>query len=190
MLDDDGAIDLNRLFDQEISSHGNRRTFTVNGCSLEATHLCLYASSQSGHRIHYCAHNREVMSESLSQYLPDLVGALHDADGRHFQAATYVSGYLLDESVNSERTDFVLSDLPLGLFPSEVSKKDLREAAVAEVRDFLQPFLETIRSEKLDRIESYVHQEAPQYRPLLKHSRDHLEEIPASATGDDLTPEF
>jgi len=104
--------------------------------------------------------------------------------------SSYVSGDLLDETVNSERSDFVLPDEPADLLPDDVSKKDLRKGVELEVRDFLRPYLDRISEEKLRRIERFVHDRAPQYRPLLRHRPETLRDIPPGLPDDRLDIEL
>lgn len=184
LVDGDERISLNELFHEQISPASDHRSFSIKDQNFQSVHLRLYSSDELRHKVHYCANKREVYEENLATSIPDLQGRLMDKEGRQFYCATYVSGKLLDETVNNERTDFILNDAATGLFPEEITKKDLREGVMVEVKDFLRPYLETIEAKKMERIENFIHNQAPQYRPLLKYGKDCLRNIPADVFSD------
>jgi hypothetical protein len=60
-----------------------------------------------------------------------------------------------------------------------VSKRDIILAAINHVKNnYLKPYLAKIQETKQQRIESYIKNAAPQYRPLLKYQAASLQEIP------------
>lgn len=190
LVDGNERILLNELFREQISTASTRRSFSIKGQEFHASHLRLYSREDPRHMVHYCANNREVYEENLATMIPDLQGRLTDEEGGQFFCATYVSGELLDATVNNERTDFELNDIDTALYPEEITKKDLREGTAAEVGDFLRPYLEAIESKKMERIENFIQTQAPQYRPLLKHGKDSLRNIPADVSDQNLDVEL
>jgi hypothetical protein len=173
-----------------MSSSALSRSFQIKGQEFSAVHLRLYGSDEPRHQVHYCAHSREVYEENLSKALPDLSGSLVDNEENHFFSATYISSPVLDSAVNNERTDFFLADLDPSLFPEEISREELRNGVVSEIRSALEPYLSALEIEKIERFENYVHRKAPQYRPLLKHGRSFLNSIPASVSEESLDLEL
>ncbi len=190
LLDGEERLDLGTMFKDDITTFSERREFRIKDATFEAVHMRLHRASDAGHRVHYCAHNREVLEERLSKYIPELDRSLADDDGESFNLASYVSGALLDDAVTSERTGFDFSDVEQELFPEEITRSDLRQGVAEEVRAFLKPHLDRIQAEKLARIERYVQREAPQYRPLVKHAKSYLETIPPSVSDANLDIEL
>lgn len=188
----DGAdlISVNRWFEEHFGKTATKRTVGVRGHDFEVVHLRLYGSDEPRHLVHYCAHHREVLEENLAQQIPDLhQGRLADEEGELFFCSTYVSGAFLDAAVNNERTGFTVPDVDLDLFPEELSFREIRETVAADTREHLRPHLAAVEKEKFDRIERFVQQRAPQYRPLLGR-RDLLDSVPGNVSDESMDLEL
>jgi hypothetical protein len=72
------------------------------------------------------------------------------------------------------------------LFADEISLKAIRDAAIAAVTADLKPYLEEINSAKEAALTRYIAEEAPQYRALMKHRHEFIDQIPPGATDDQL----
>src|SRR5207248_194213 len=69
-----------------------------------------------------------------------------------------------------------------GMF-GEITLNAIRDGALVCVSADLQPFLEEINTEKEAAINSYIAQEAPQYRPLVRYINEFIDRIPPGAKG-------
>jgi hypothetical protein len=74
----------------------------------------------------------------------------------------------------------------LDLFADEVSLKAIRDAAIAAITSDLKPYLEENNSAKEAALTRYIAEEAPQYRALMKHRHEFIDQIPPGATDDQL----
>ena len=182
------------------------RDFTLHGFRL-------YSGAADHHGLVYGAHYREVITERLANFLPNLKNRLADAEQGSFAYLAFVQGGYLDDKVNTERTDFSIprdsvvrgSEANAGqilvvpltepaggqnaapdLFADEISLKAIRDAALAAVTDDLKPYLEEINSAKEAALTRYIAEEAPQYRPLMKYRHEFIDQIPPSASDDQL----
>jgi hypothetical protein len=95
--------------------------------------------------------------------------------------------------VNTNRTDFEFGDpddaeleLPLPDHQILIPKADIRSKALPFVQEDLNDVIETINAAKLDRIRRYVHQEAPQYRILLKSAENFLDKLPPTPSRNEM----
>jgi hypothetical protein len=176
------TLDVNGLFHDEVSANTDERGFVIKGKDFSVRTFRLYQTRETKHRLHLCAQTREVTSESLGSLISDLQRKLTDDEGS-FVVAAYVSGEVLDENVNPERTEFALPKESDGLMPNVVSVDEIRHGAAQKVREYLNPLLSTIGTEKREYIRSYVDNKAPEYRFLLKHREDIVEQIPAGLRG-------
>jgi len=184
------SISVNKWFAEHFGKTSTKRTVAVRGHDFEVVHLRLYGSDEPRHLVHYCAHHREVLEENLAQQIPDLhQGRLGDEAGEQFFCSAYVSGAFLDAAVNNERTGFTVSDVDLDLFPEELSFREIRETVAADVREQLKPHLAAVEKEKFDRIQRFVQQRAPQYRPLLNR-RDLLDSVPGNVSDEGMDLEL
>lgn len=190
LIDRDEIINLNEFFHNNIKSHSKVEKFTIKSKDFKIINLRLYHSDETEHRLHYCAQNREVSNEKLSKDIPDLGKKIKDEQGNVFTYMAYMSGKYFDEHVNSERTNFNILDKISLDFDDEITLEEIKQEALTRVRTHLDPFLTSVRKEKVQEIEQYVTSKAPQYRPLLKHSVDKLHEIPPGLSEEKLDLEL
>ena len=167
--EDDSDVCLNGVFERKVKLEKQKEGFKVAGHEFVLENLRILSGSRDhAHALHFCAHERAVEDRKLVGRIPNLAESLKDEDGRQFVYAGYVSGKILDENVNQERTRFqITDDSPLEEAAGEVTWKRLIEAASERAKAFLEPYLEPVRQRKLDRIREFVQKE-PKYRSLLK----------------------
>ena len=185
-LDDaDESIDLWELFEEHISTSGTPVSFSVNNQIFDLLHVFVSTACGDRHRLYFCAQDRAVFSEAL--HLADLPSSLTGPDGKtHSYYAAYISGAFLDTHVTPERTSFIGQNDPDTLLPDEVSWQDLRKTIMGHCAEFLKPQIEPIRSAKIEQIRRYVETDAPQYRPLIKHKPEILEDIAPNLKKEEL----
>ncbi|KHD10711.2 hypothetical protein PN36_23290 [Candidatus Thiomargarita nelsonii] len=166
---------LNDLYEKGISPYLLREKFQAKYETFEIINVKVYLSRrQNRSEIHLCANYRDVLTEKLGKWLPD-ADRMIDEDGKRFVFIAYISSKYLDYHVNAERTDFLMNDEDGFL----VSKRDIILAAINHVKNnYLKPYLAKIKETKQQRIESYIKNAAPQYRPLLKYQAASLQDIP------------
>ena len=189
--DADDKIDLKRFYGEVMRVRSESRRFTIKGRDFRVNHVLINSGHDGQHRIFFCAHHRAVRSEPLTNKVPDLISPLKDReDGRSIVYSGYLSGEYLDQAVNAERTSFhVFDHLDLNM-PEELSWEELVQGMVAQAGEFLSPFTEPIKKTKHDRIREFVHTQAPQYRPVVKHRSEWLDEIPVNLPDDKLDVEL
>ncbi|MFC1708039.1 hypothetical protein ACFL59_14685 [Planctomycetota bacterium] len=177
--DQSDSIDVNRLFrEMRISSESTE--FTVSRVPFHMVHLAIAVrKKESQHRVYFCAHKRTVRFEKLAGRIPNLPPVLKDETGKAVVYAGYVSGVFLDERVNAERTSFQVLDgsQPLLESPDEPTWPEILRATLSEAEEYLLPYTEPAKKEKETQIARFVHERAPQYRPLLRHRSEALDQI-------------
>jgi hypothetical protein len=188
--DDEEVIDVSELF-REISAKADERSFVVKENPLKVRTFRLYRTTDPRHRLHLCAEEREVTAEPLDSLIADLARKLVDEDGHSFVVSSYVSGPLLDESVTPDRLNFTLPDSSGDeVLPTTVTQQDVRDSAAEHIRAYLRPQLETVGEEKRQRVRRFVEQKAPEYRPILVHRPEALDQIPPGLTDEKLDAEL
>jgi hypothetical protein len=133
--------------------------------------------------------------------LSNLKNKLNDSERGQFVYLAFVQSPFLDTKVNSERTDFSIpreppsdravstGDAPPAasdLFAEDISLKVIREAALAAITEDLKPFLDELNTAKEAALTSYITEDAPQYRVLLKHKSDILDQISPMASKTEM----
>ena len=64
---------------------GDQKEFTIGELEFKLRGLRFYRGENTEHTVFYCAHQREVLSESLASYIVDLESRkLTDDEGRKF----------------------------------------------------------------------------------------------------------
>jgi hypothetical protein len=188
--DGEERISLSEIFKESVEHASAATTFNVRDQKLSVQHLRLNPGIDRQHRVFFCANSRPVKSLKLLQRVPNLTSGITDQDGNRFIYAGYVSGDVLNETVNSERTSFSLPEDVSPVFPNEVAWSDLAAASIDEAASYLKTFTEPIRVGKDARIRSFVREKAPEYKPLLKHRAAALDSIPADITDEKLDIEL
>lgn len=173
-------INLNEKFNKEVSAGKTTINFEIKNKNFELVLLYLNSNYIGDHRISLCADGREVKSFSMKKYIPDISGRKLDAqDQKECTLLALVKSKYLNESVNTERTDFNLSssdDETEDAF--DISEKDILDTVSENIKDQIGDFLEAIKIKKLARIREFAEKEEPEYRVLLKHAHDEICNIP------------
>jgi len=189
---------INALFKECTKGQLSVIDFDVDGNAFNIINAKNYAASNDKHILHFCAHNREVFGDNLSTIIKELTGKLFNDDGE-FAYSGYITGSILDENINSERTDFAFFKVESSKTDDEhenntqlemdgresqkaIFKKDIVEAVVPIIKEFLKIEIAAYNMQKKERIEHYVFSQNPRYRSLLKHNSDCMDLIPL--TGD------
>ncbi|CAK7036115.1 MAG: hypothetical protein BACD_00117 [Bacteroides rodentium] len=149
----------------------------------------LLESGTDKHELHLCANNREVKPIDLSKHIPNLQKRI-DIEGSSFYYVGYLSGDYLDETINSERSEFDFSDLPVLGEHKGANEEEIVNKAVELVKAYLQDDLSKIGDEKRKQIDFLVHSKKPQYRILLNNRPDVYDEIPVGLSEDKLDVEL
>jgi hypothetical protein len=183
-------VDVNAFFKTEFAPHSGRDSFEVGGQSFTAAHLKLYSSEAGPHRIHFCAHRREVLDEKLQASIPNLTGRVGESDGRAFFWSTFVSGVFLDTHVEAGRTDFTFPVEPTPLFPEPITLETIRNAALPLIKGRLDPYLSPVQQRKMEEIQTYIKTKAPQYRVVAKYAASDLGNIRPDLTETELDLEL
>ena len=196
--DGSGAIRLNDFVSNELSAvireiEIERKTFTVKAFDSEETFLVrvfkLYSPRNQKSKIGLVAHKREVSGSAIHIYIPEFEDEFYEKDGRreidrerNYIIKAYVFGPYLDCNVSLERGGFEFqmeSDLVLGIAQAEIERNAAeitREAMGSDI---------TLRQEKkLERVQSYVDEEAPWHKAML--DKIDLSGMPCNPTNEEI----
>ena len=185
------VLDLNRVFDEEIRPRISSQAFLVKEQPFTVTHLRVATGYETQHRLHFCAHKRAVLTESLAGKVPNLSPALReDGEDRPFVYVGYVSGAYLDDSVTADRTSFFSYDREELDFGGGITWQQLVDESVDQAAAFLAPYTDPVKEAKEQQIRSYVQNRAPQYRPLIKHKSEALNAVPPNLSDERLDIEL
>ncbi|WP_269900821.1 ATP-binding protein [Paenalcaligenes faecalis] len=173
LVEDGGEVfDLEHLFEEHMHASAFSETITICDYSFDLTHIKFRASVNKKHQLALCAANRLVKEESIQGKLPGLYGKLSDTSGE-FTYTCYVSSAYLDEHVRSERTSFDIAENVEDML-NEVSFKDIRDAVLARTKEYLQDVLAENISAGRKRVNDFIDNHAPRYRPIVHYVAEEL----------------
>lgn len=153
---------------------------------MDLTHIKLRANSSQSHVIAFCAANRPVKEENITGKIPGLYGKINDTNGE-FVYACYICSDFLDERVRSERTGFDLEDDVEGLlYETDLSLRDIKNAAIEKISAYLDVYLDNNKKVGRERLEKFVSQKAPRYRPILSRIPDDQLSVDPNISDKDL----
>lgn len=190
--DEFDIICLNDLFKNMICVNTDVSTFGVKDEKFTITHVKLFMKDEKKNRIHFCANNREVTRRDLSKFITNLVGCIksEDVNADEFIYSAYISGKVLDNNVNTERTGFNIVDGEEETLPEFITLKDIEKEAVNQVKEYLVDYLEPIKKEKIEKITNYINSKSPQYKTILKYKKEKLDDISPKISENDLEIEL
>lgn len=167
VVDHDGAILLDDVYEDCMYSSAQRQSLTIKGQPFELTHLKLKASTPRDPFIAWCAAGRVVKEEGIIGKVSGLHGRISDDEG-DFLYACYMTSPFLDQNVRPERIGFDIEEISDDLFAAtELSLTDIRTAVLESSKEFLAKYLQESRAAGRERVEKFVAQRAPRYRPIL-----------------------
>ncbi len=164
------VIDLNDLYDSYMHESAYGEKITIKEHSFNLIHLKFRASSSKKHGLSFCAASRLVKEEAISGKITGLFGRISDKNGE-FTYSCYVSSVYLDDRVCSERTTFNIVDEDIDdvFSGTEISLKEIREQVLERSKSYLKVYLEDNMAAGKSRIDKFVSEKAPRYRPIIPH---------------------
>ncbi|MEW5911924.1 MAG: hypothetical protein AB1814_05165, partial [Thermodesulfobacteriota bacterium] len=170
--DEEQKINIVDLFMEKFGLDATKGNFSSKGNFFSFRGFKMFGDKHSEHKLVFAAHKREVVSENLSRYIPNLKSRITDPKKGNVIYVGFIEGPYLDENVSNDRTSF---SFPLHRVDDEdflidqPCLDDIREKAVSIVEKDLSNYLGEINRTKKDFVRNYIVNNAPQYRLLLPH---------------------
>ena len=167
--DGDQTVDLFNLFEDYMHASSLKENFQIKDQEFEVTHAKIRISHSKEHTLGYCATGRLVKEENLRGRIPGLFSGISDNKGE-FTYMAYLTSEYLDSKVTTERLNFNIQESVNGLYSgTEVSYEDIRSELYPRVENYLKDNLSEILNAGREKLETFVSNHAPKYRPLLNH---------------------
>ena len=186
-INDNGqVISLDDVYDTYMFSSAKNDSIKLKGNDFELIHVKLKASSVKTPLIAWCAASRVVKEENISGKVVGLHGKIRDEEG-DFVYACYVTSPFLDEHVRSGRFGFDIEEMSDDLFSAtDLSLSEIRNAVLSRSSKHLEKYLEENKKSGRERVEKFVAQRAPRYRPILSRISDDELSIDPGISDKDL----
>jgi hypothetical protein len=167
IIDELERIDLNDIYEEYMFTSNYKEQINIQDEIFEVTHIRLKTGSAKPHYIAWCAASRVVNEENITSKIPGLHGKIKDPTG-DFIYCCFVTSSFLDKHVRPERTTFDIPEHNDGLFSeNELNFAKIRETILTSSAGYLSKYLKESRQAGLERVEKFVFQKAPKYRPIL-----------------------
>lgn len=191
------TISINKVFEESFKAFSSEHAFSVRDQAFSIIGFRLNEPRSARHRIIYCADERAVTDEKLEKFIPNMAGRLHDEHGNSFVYLAVVTGEYLNNHVNPARTEFIeepaedsgadsFEAAQGSLLPQELKRSEIRDECLKYIHEDLGSILGDINATKLRRIETYVTQDAPHYRILLRRASEFIDRIPVDGSKNEL----
>lgn len=201
ILENEGSntvVRLSTIFNNDFKNDVNDKTFAV-GEETFTLYLSKSYNNVQSHKIHFCAHNRSVIDESLYKRIIDLgkTPIKQEGDGVLFYYQAFVVGDFLDKNVDTERVGF---NFPKGDEEDEEDEEEkqtesvtlakIRRAAVDTIEELLSTYLNQVRTAKMEKYRPLVYDKMPQYRAILSKREDEVKKLQPNLSQEKLDIEL
>ncbi len=176
---------VNDMFASKIRRDDNEVTFFVGENDFSMLHIEVEDSSLGSSKLYLFANDRMVQEKDIEKEIVDLDKNLYRDKG--FFYVGIISGKYLDDNVETTRTGFKIPDESEA---GEVALKDIIQGAKIEIEKYLSEYLASVAEDKSQRIQQYIHSEAPQFRHLLKYMSDDIASIKPNVSNPKLDDEL
>lgn len=181
---DDQIINLHDLYN-EIKGNITTENFNLRDSLFTMHHIRLYGTRAQTHQLVYCADGRDVKSRPIGSMLGTSIQ--FDDDGRKFYYSAYVTSTFLDKHVDEYRQEFTFPNKTDIYNSDEISMEQIEQEAVARTRAHLAAVIESVETQKSDRISKFVQDQSPMLRAVVKYCPEVLKEIELNTSDEKLT---
>lgn len=182
---DDERYNVNSLFEKKIYREQESVDINVNGEKLKILHTQVQDISVGGSKLFLFANDRMVKDIDLNKEIVNLDKNIFEDKGYYYVGL--LSGKFLDDNVDMNRTSFDISE---NKQDEEISIEDIVLAAKVEVEKYLSEYLDEVHKSKEEHIRKYIHNNAPQFRHLLKYMPESINKIKPGLTDNKLDEEL
>jgi hypothetical protein len=183
VVDGDVEINLIDYFNKNFNEKIEKEEFEFKGQKFTLTILKFINPGSSTHRISFCADQREVSANKLSNFINVLPKRLSEGE-KEFAILVYVEGEYLNYRVNEERTSF--NQPEEGDLVDFISIPDLGYFVARRVEEKFKSYIDPIKEDNFKKVESVIKTQKPKYRVLLKHKESELQEISTELSADEV----
>lgn len=182
-------INLDTLFKTEFKLDVKSGKFNIGDTNFE---LFLTKSTEfQSHKIHFCAHNRSVITEGLYSKLVDLGKKPIEEDDFKFFYQAHVVSDILDENVDTERIGFVFPDGDEEEEESiDINLAKVRRSAIKCIEELLSDYLGNVRELKIESYKPIINEELPQYKSTMHFKSEEVKKLPPNLSKEQLDIEL
>lgn len=183
LIDNDEIVCVNNVFKKNYIHEDNKIGFQIDNYSFVLYNIKISDKSFGDNKLYYCANGRLVDERKLGELIPNLNGALFEEEGYWYLGV--LTGDYLDRNVDVSRQSFNIDEEEGSLFGS-ISKQRINKETTQRIKEYLKDELEKIETKKEQRITTYINENAPEYKALLKYKKEEVTRIKPNASDSEL----
>ena len=182
LIDGEDYVSLDNLFDSFTLGNIEHECIKIKEYDFELTFIKAQNPNISAHEVCYCAADRLVKKENITNKIPGLYKKTFDNFGQ-FAYLCFVVSPFLDERVRAERTSFDIEENKAdvendqtSLFEfldtegdDEIVFEDINNAVLTRIANRLESILDENKKIGRQRVEFFVSDIAPKYKPIMRH---------------------
>ncbi len=189
LLDVENEFILNKVFKDKFSIEENKRIFTVGDKTFTLLNIKINDKVFSNkNTLFICANDRLVDTKNLEKIIVDLDSNIFEKLG-YWYLGVLTSDYF-NQNVDMNRLSFTIPQERSDLLPNYPSMGEIISAACSLITEYLGDYLDRINKLKMERIQKYTSEMAPQYRHLHHYVRDEIAAIKPGVSDDELDDEL
>lgn len=185
------SICINDLYRKIYSKNVTDEDVNIKNSTFKIKHVKLFdTGEEENHKVYFCGNNRMVQSDTVKNItkLGNLDEKIQDTDSSNkFYYIAYISGKYLDENTDPDREGFTFSrkDVQMDI-PGHLTLADIKNGISDSLINYIAPYIEIIRQNKMQRIAEVIENELGQYHYLLNENEDFFDDISPYAEKEDI----
>lgn len=183
LVDGDKLININNVFKNNYNHKDNKIDFMIDNYSFTLFNLKISDKAFGDNRLYYCANGRLVDERKLGDLIPNLNSAFYDEEKYWYLGV--LTGVYLDRHVDVSRQSFNIEEEDDSLL-NDLSKQRINKETIARIKDYLKDELDKIETKKEQRIETFINNNAPEYKTLLRYKKEEVSKIKPNASDAEL----
>ena len=184
VIDGNKRLLANDIFRQKYAKDNIRTDFLIDNYQFSLFNLKISDKAFGDNKLYYCASGRLVDERKLGELITNLNGVLFDEEG-YWYLGVLTSDYF-DHNVDVSRQSFNIDEEETESLFNSLSKQRINKETVVKIKGFLKNELNKIEEKKERMIVSYINEDAPEYKVLLKYKKDDIEKIKPNASKIEL----
>ena len=185
IFDKEDRILLNQKFADGVKTDDNKSCLVIGNQEFQLLNIKITDRTfAKKNRLFLCANERLVYSRELENIIVNLDSGIFEKEGYWYIGV--LTGDYLDNNVDMNRLSFVIPNESSPLFPDNPGLDEIEKGACEKIREYLKKYLSQVETEKMERINRYTTDVAPQYRHLSHYVPEKIAALKPSLSDEAL----
>jgi len=192
------VFSLLKMYHEFIKNDITKKELVVKSKTFDIHIIKHSTTSETSHRIVYCAHSREVRVEKLNKFIPLLSHRLKDNEECEYILIIYIVGKYLDEMANQERTHFLFEEETGDNIDGQnefsiddpLTLNQIRQSIIPIIESHIADEIKILRENHMRKITDMINETSPEYRSVLKYCPNEIYNISPALSVENIEIEL